>query len=91
MTWKVVWTRRATKELLSIEPRQRLIIAKWISSELGGCENPFALPNAKKLQAVENGWRWRVGTYRILGRADKDKLVIDIMRVGHRRDVYRHL
>lgn len=91
MTWKVEWSRKATKQLLSIKRKQRLVIMKWVADNLDGCEDPCTLQNAKKLQGVENGWRWRIGTYRVLGTIDKGRVVIELFKVGHRRDVYRAL
>lgn len=37
----------------------------------------------------ENLWRIRVGTYRIVYEIHDDRLIILVLRVGHRRDVYR--
>jgi len=33
-------------------------------------------------------WRWRVGDYRIIGRIEDFRLVIVVVRAGHRRDIY---
>jgi len=38
-----------------------------------------------------NTYRLRVGDYRILYRVHDDALVILVVRVGHRREVYRHV
>ena len=37
----------------------------------------------------EEGWRIRVGDYRVLYRIDDDQRRVTIFRVGHRREVYR--
>ncbi len=47
--------------------------------------------NCKKLKGRADAWRWRVGSYRIVGRVLDDELVVDVFKVGHRRDVYREL
>ena len=49
--------------------------------------NPFPV-NSKKLK--ENlGYRLRVGDYRILYTVDKTIQIIEIYKIGHRRDIYR--
>jgi mRNA interferase RelE/StbE len=48
-------------------------------------------PGAVKIQGMLNGWRIRVGDYRILYTIENDRLLILIIRIGHRRDVYRRL
>jgi len=42
----------------------------------------------KKLHADE-GWRIRVGDYRIIYTIDDGVLVVCIIRIGHRRDIYK--
>ena len=91
MAYDVRWSRRALKELASIERQQRAIVASWVNEHLQGSENPTQVGDCKRLRGVKNGWRWRVGRYRILGRLIDDELVIDLFRVGHRRDVYDNL
>lgn len=84
-------TRRAQKQLGSIDRKAALLISRYIDQNLDGCDDPRAVPGAKKLQGVEDGWRWRVGTYRILGTVDDGRVVIEVFRIGHRREVYRNL
>jgi mRNA interferase RelE/StbE len=45
--------------------------------------------HAVKLRGAEDVWRVRVGDYRVLYRIEADRLVVLIIRIGHRRDVYR--
>ena len=44
-----------------------------------------------RFKGSDNGWRWRVGSYRILGQILDDEISINIVRVGHRQGVYGHL
>lgn len=45
--------------------------------------------DAVKLRGAEDVWRARVGDYRVLYRIKDDRLVVLIIRIGHRREVYR--
>jgi mRNA interferase RelE/StbE len=45
--------------------------------------------DAVKLRGADDVWRSRVGDYRILYRIEDERVVIVIIRIGHRRDVYR--
>ncbi len=53
-------------------------------------ENPELLKNnIKPLKGRYSGlYRLRVGNYRVVYRIEKDKLLILIVRVGHRREIY---
>lgn len=91
MSYEVEWSRAAIKELLSIEKKQRLMILKWVDDNLTSCENPKAIPGSKALKGTKNGWRYRVGSYRILATINEGELLIEVVRVGHRQGVYKNL
>ena len=42
-----------------------------------------------KLAGEENAWRIRVGDYRIVYEIHADRLLVLVIRIGHRKDVYR--
>ena len=46
---------------------------------------------AVRLAATDDLWRIRVGDYRVIYTIDDDALVVTVVRVGHRREVYRDL
>jgi len=95
--YSVELTNRALKQLHGLDRRTLLLVSEFID-RLDGCDSPCTLPNAKKLQGIDNGWggggagrRGRLGTYRVLGTVDSGRVVIEIFKVGHRREVYRNL
>ncbi|MFM6977699.1 MAG: type II toxin-antitoxin system RelE family toxin [Micrococcales bacterium] len=64
--------------------RLRIIRATYLLSQ-----NPRP-PKAKKIVGF-NYWRIRVGDYRVIYEIRGDELVILVIRIGHRRNVYRGL
>jgi len=46
-------------------------------------------PNCKKLQGFDHTWRVRVGDYRIIYEIYDNKVQVIVIKVKHRRDVYR--
>ena len=46
-------------------------------------------PGTRKLRGYEDVYRIRVGTYRILYSIESGRLLIIVLKVGHRRDAYR--
>lgn len=46
---------------------------------------------AKQLSARESLWRIRVGSYRIVYQIQENRLIVLVLRIGHRRDIYRQL
>ncbi len=82
MTFHVIFSDLALKQLrkLDREIGQRIISA---------LERIRIRPDAyvKKLVGDE-GYRIRVGNYRVILDLDKEKLIILVLRIGHRRNVY---
>ena len=77
-------TKKASKELNKIPNALALKISKELLN-LG--INPFTA-KGKKLGGEEN-YRIRVGVYRAIYTIDKKKKVIKILRIKHRKEVYR--
>lgn len=91
MSFSVEWSKAAAKQLVKIPKKQRLIVLSWVQEHLNGCEDPRLAPNGKQLQGTDSGWRRRVGVYRILGRIEDGKAVVEVVRVGHRQGVYKNM
>ena len=81
-TVRIEKTPRKFLKTLQISDRKRIDIALTLLAD-----NPMP-PKAKKLTA-RNGYRIRVGDYRIIYEIQKSVLVILIIDIGHRREIYR--
>ena len=46
-------------------------------------------PGTKKLEGMADTWRIRAGDYRIIYTVEDDRLVVLVVKIGHRREVYR--
>jgi mRNA interferase RelE/StbE len=83
--WSVTYTADAVRSLSRMNPQ----IAKRIRSKvLAFARNPNAPSNnIKKLTGVE-GFRLRVGDWRVIYTLKHEELMVIVIRVGHRREVY---
>ena len=87
MKYKVEFTQRALKDLKKLDRHTAALILGWIRKNLEGCENPRLY--GKGLTANRSGqWRYRVGDYRLLAEIEDDKIIILILSIGHRREIY---
>ena len=82
--YKVLIKPSAVKELNSIPQKQIQKITEKIEAL---AFNPRP-PRCEKL-AAQNAYRIRQGSYRIVYTIEDNQLVILIIKIGHRRDVYR--
>ena len=89
MGYDVQLSENAEKNLEKIDRFQAKIIISWIEKNLKGCDNPRL--HGKLLVGNKKGyWRYRVGDYRIIADIQDRLIRIEIIRVGHRREVYEN-
>ena len=87
MKYRVVFTEKSKKELKKLDKHTASLIIGWIEKNLEGCEN--LRQHGKGLTANRSGqWRYRVGNYRLIAEIEDDKIIILILSIGHRRDIY---
>ncbi len=84
-SYQIEWNRSARKELEKL-PRQVLIRVLEAIDRLAF--DPFHI-GTRKLVGSEQTYRVRVGEYRILYDVYHETLIVQIIRVKHRKDVYR--
>lgn len=87
MTYQVKFEKRAQKALKRMDKNQSLIIMAWIKKNFVGTSNPRQYGKALTSNRVGE-WRYRVGDYRIISHIDDDEILILILNIGHRRDIY---
>lgn len=86
--YKVELSSKAKKNLAKLEKKQAIMIAAWIRKNLIDCDNPRLY--GKALQGkYKSLWRYRVGEYRIISNIEDGKLVILLLEIGHRKEIYK--
>ena len=86
-SYTVEYSAAAEKTLKKMDKHVSGIIYDWIEKNLVGCKNPRRLGRA--LTGDFSGkWRYRVGDYRIITEIEDDRVIILIVNIGHRSDIY---
>ncbi len=87
MTWSVEWDDAAAKELRKLDRQAQLDILRYFRERIATDEDPhrFGKPLSRELASL---WRYRVRNYRMICSIEEDKLVVLVLRVGHRKDIY---
>lgn len=84
MIYKIIFSKKVLKELSSLPVKDGKKVVSTIEDLV---QDPKPV-GSKKLKGSENKYRVRVGDYRIIYSIDDNILTIEIIRIGHRRDVY---
>jgi mRNA interferase RelE/StbE len=85
--WTVEFDDRARRELRKLDAKIQQTILRYLRERIAGAEDPrrFGKPLRRNLAGL---WRYRVEDYRLICRVEDDRVVVLVLQVGHRRDVY---
>ena len=84
-SYRVEFTTAAAKELRKLDGG----IRRRILAGIAKLQNDPRPPGCKKLVGESDAWRIRIGDYRVLYDVEDDVLVVTVVRVVHRREVYK--
>ena len=88
-TWELLIDPDAAKDLEDLDGAVRKRIKKFFDDRLSTLENPRSIGEALKGTRLGDLWKYRVGDYRIFARIDDHSVTVLVVKVGHRREVYR--
>lgn len=87
MIYHVEFSKEALKALKKLDKYTALLITGWIRKNLEGCLEPRI--HGKCLTANRSGqWHYRIGDYRLIAHIQDDRVLILILEIGHRKDIY---
>lgn len=85
MTYRITVTPVAARQLRKFDPQVR----RRIQGALELLATEPRPPAATRLVGGSGEWRVRTGDYRIVYEIEDDQLLVLVLRVGHRREIYR--
>ncbi len=87
MGWKIEYLSASRRQLKRLDPQVRDRILRFMKDRIAEGESPYAV--GKALTGKWDGhWRYRVGDYRIICQILNNSLVVQVVKTGHRSDVY---
>jgi len=86
--YRVEYSLRAQKAFKKLDKDTARLLYAWVGKNLEGCKDPRA--HGKGLSANRSGqWRYRIGDYRLLAEIREETLVVLVLEIGHRSDIYQ--
>jgi mRNA interferase RelE/StbE len=86
-TWSVEFSTAARRAFAKLDPA----VKRRITSAVEELRHDPRPTSAKRLVGRADYWRIRVGSYRVVYTLEDDRFVILVVKLGHRRGVYRRL
>jgi len=88
LAWTVEIGNVAERQLKKVDASVRKRILDWLDERIEGCKNPRHFGEALK-GGKAGFWRYRVGDYRVFCEIEDTRVVVLVIAVGHRREIYR--
>lgn len=85
MVYKVVYLDQVEKDLKSLDKARALKIIRRIETYLATNPKDLGKPLRGEFQGY---WRYRWGDYRVIYKISEMEVLISVLRIGHRRDIY---
>ena len=89
MAYNVELSAEVDRELSKLDTQQAKRILKFLHDRVAKLDDPRSIGEALHGWRLGEFWKYRVGDYRLICKIEDNRLVVLILRVGHRREIYR--
>ena len=89
MAYSVELSESADRELGKLDAQQAKRILRFLHERVAKLDDPRSVGEALHGSQLGEFWKYRVGDYRLICRIEDDRLVVLVLRVGHRKEIYR--
>lgn len=88
MAWRIEFESAATKDLQKVDRQVARRITSFLRERVATLADPRSIGQSLRGERFGEFWKYRVGDYRIIARIEDSRLVVLIVRLGHRSKVY---
>jgi mRNA interferase RelE/StbE len=89
MAYNVELSESAERELGKLDAPQAKRILKSLHQRVAKLDDPRSVGEALHGSRLGEFWKYRVGDYRLICKMEDDRLIVLVLRVGHRKEIYR--
>jgi mRNA interferase RelE/StbE len=89
LVWAIEFDVAAKKELAKLDRQVAQRLLDFLTQRVIGLNDPRSVGQALKGSKLGEFWKYRVGDFRIIANIQDQKMIILVLRVGNRREIYR--
>lgn len=89
MAWQIELADSASKQLAKLDPQIARRILLFLRDRVAPLDDPRSIGEALRGKELGEFWKYRVGDWRIIADIEDDVLLITVIRLGNRREIYR--
>ena len=90
MAWRIEFDDKAKKDLAALDQAVAKRITTFLRERVSRLDDPRSIGEALKGSRLGAFWKYRVGDWRIIAHIEDGALRILVVRIGDRKEVYRH-
>jgi len=89
MAYSVELSAEVDRELSKLDRQQAKRILKFLHERVARLDDPRGIGEALHGSQLGEFWKYRVGDYRLICKIEDERLLVLVLRVGHRKEIYR--
>jgi mRNA interferase RelE/StbE len=89
LAWKIEFDPDALKDLRKLDKAIQIRLVGFLRTRLSSLTNPRNIGEALSGQRLGSYWKYRVGDWRIICDIQDQKILVRVLCIGSRREVYR--
>ena len=89
MAYSVELSAEVARELVKLDRQQAKRILKFLYERVVKLDDPRSIGKALRGSRLGEFWKYRIGDYRLICKIEDDRLIVLVLRVGHRKEIYR--
>jgi len=89
LVWQIEFDESAKKELAKLERQVARRLIDFLKNRVLNLRDPRSVGQALRGSTLGDFWKYRVGDFRIIASIQDDRMIVLVLRVGNRSDIYR--
>jgi mRNA interferase RelE/StbE len=89
LVWRIEVSETAEKQLAKLDKPVAMRLRSFLRERLAVLDDPRSIGQALRGSELGEFWKYRVGDWRLICQIKDAKILITVVRLGNRREVYR--
>jgi len=89
LVWQIEFDESAKKELAKLDRQVARRLIDFLKNRVLNQRDPRSVGQALRGSTLGEFWKYRVGDFRIIASIQDDRMIVLVLRVGNRSDIYR--
>jgi len=89
LAWQIEFDESAKKELAKLDRQVARRLIDFLKNRVLNLRDPRSVGQALRGSTLGDFWKYRVGDFRIIASIQDDRMIVLVLRLGNRSDIYR--